>query len=78
MITPINDGLNTIQFQSLSFNPANQTGSLLGGTQDNGTWSFTGSPTWFESVGGDGGQSGFDVARASTSATTTTTMRRPR
>jgi hypothetical protein len=61
-ITPINDGLNTIQFQSLSFNPRNPTGQLLGGTQDNGTFSYTGSPTWLESVGGDGGQSGFDAA----------------
>ena len=65
-IAPINDGLNTIQFQSLSFNPADPAGSLLGGTQDNGTWSFTGSPTWLESVGGDGGQSGFDIARPRT------------
>jgi hypothetical protein len=59
-ITPINDGLNTIQFQSLSFNPSDPTGELLGGTQDNGTFAYTGSPTWVESVGGDGGQSGFD------------------
>jgi hypothetical protein len=60
-ITPINSGLNDIQFQSLSFNPSNPTRQLLGGTQDNGTFAFTGSPTWLESVGGDGGQSGFDV-----------------
>jgi hypothetical protein len=65
-IEPVNAGLNTIQFQSLSFNPANPTGDLLGGTQDNGTWSFTGSPTWLESVGGDGGQSGFDAGQPST------------
>jgi len=61
-IETINDGLNTIQFQSLSINPSDPTGSLLGGTQDNGTWSYSGSPTWIESVGGDGGQSGFDPA----------------
>jgi hypothetical protein len=61
-IAPINNGLNTIQFQSLSANPANPTGDLLGGTQDNGTFSYTGSNTWLESVGGDGGQSGFDLA----------------
>jgi hypothetical protein len=59
-ITPINDGLNTIQFQSLSFNPKKPTDELLGGTQDNGTFAYTGSPTWLESIGGDGGQSGFD------------------
>ena len=36
-----------------------------------------GSPAWFETVGGDGGQSGFDVANP-TSATTTTSTRRRR
>jgi len=65
-ITPINNGLNTIQFQSLSVNPSNITGDLLGGTQDNGTFSYTGSDTWLESVGGDGGQSGFDLASPNT------------
>ncbi|NUT56425.1 MAG: exo-alpha-sialidase, partial [Thermoleophilia bacterium] len=64
-IQPLNNGLNTIQFQSLSSHPTD-TSDLLGGTQDNGTWSFTGSPTWLESVGGDGGQSGYDIARPST------------
>ena len=40
----------------------NPASDLLGGTQDNGTWSFTGlAAPWFESVGGDGGQSGFDA-----------------
>jgi len=65
-IDPVNSGLNTIQFQSLSFNPLDQDGDLLGGTQDNGTFSFTGSPTWLESVGGDGGQSGFNPAQPTT------------
>jgi hypothetical protein len=64
-VKPINDGLATIQFQSLSVNP-NGNGELLGGTQDNGTWAFTPANSdpdkWFESVGGDGGQSGFDEA----------------
>jgi hypothetical protein len=60
-ITPINDGLDDLQFQSLSFNPKDPEHDVQGGTQDNGTWSFTGSPAWFESVGGDGGQSGFDA-----------------
>jgi hypothetical protein len=59
-VTPINDGLNTIQFQSLSINPSDPMNSVYGGTQDNGTWSFTGSPAWLEVVGGDGGQSGFN------------------
>ena len=64
-IEPINNGLNTIQFQSLSASPAD-AGSLLGGTQDNGTFSYTGSDTWLESVGGDGGQSGTDLATTTT------------
>ena len=59
-ITPLNDGLNDIQFQSLSINPSDPLGSVYGGTQDNGTWSYTGTPTWLETVGGDGGQSGFN------------------
>ena len=65
-IDPVNAGLNTIQFQSLSFNPVNPLNDLLGGTQDNGTFSYTGSTTWLESVGGDGGQSGFDAQTPST------------
>jgi hypothetical protein len=59
-ITPLNDGLNDIQFQSLSINPSDPSNSVYGGTQDNGTWSYTGSPAWLEVVGGDGGQSGFN------------------
>ncbi|MGN6242515.1 MAG: hypothetical protein ACTHQ3_02440 [Motilibacteraceae bacterium] len=58
--TAINQTLNTLQFQSLSVGPK---GQLLGGTQDNGTWSNEGvqnklANDWFESVGGDGGLSG--------------------
>jgi hypothetical protein len=59
-LNSLNDGLATLQFQSLSFNPKNPTGDLLGGTQDNGTWAFTGSPNWTEVIGGDGGQSAVD------------------
>lgn len=61
-IISMNDGLSTLQFQSLSVNP-NNPNELLGGTQDNGTWSFTGKQSsWYESIGGDGGQSGIDVS----------------
>ena len=36
---------------------------LQGGTQDNGTWENYGSPVeWHNTMVGDGGQSGFDVA----------------
>ena len=43
-------------------NPANPLTDVIGGTQDNGTWAFTGSPDWTESIGGDGGQSAVDAA----------------
>jgi hypothetical protein len=65
-VTAINDGLNDLQFQSLSVNPKQPLGQIQGGTQDNGTWTFNStqpsSGRWRETVGGDGGQSGFDVA----------------
>ena len=36
---------------------------LQGGTQDNGTWQTNGNPVkWENTMIGDGGQSGFDVA----------------
>lgn len=61
-ITSLNDGLRTLQFQSISVDANSPFRSLLGGTQDNGTWAYSGkTKSWFESVGGDGGQSGIDV-----------------
>ena len=58
----INDGLNTLQFQSLSISPHDNR-IRQGGTQDNGTWQTNGSRvTWENTMIGDGGQSGFDVA----------------
>jgi len=64
-ITSLNDGLRTLQFQSLSLDANAPEKNLLAGTQDNGTWAFSGrSRSWFESVGGDGGQSGIDVGNA--------------
>jgi hypothetical protein len=63
-IESLNRGLATIQFQSVSVNPQNPLNDIIGGTQDNGTWAYNGAGagTWFESVGGDGGQSGINVA----------------
>lgn len=59
----LNSGLSTLQFQHLSINPNKPLGELQGGTQDNGTFQFEGSPNiWYESVGGDGGVSGFDAS----------------
>jgi hypothetical protein len=62
-LTSLNRGLNTLQFQSLSINPQHPTQELLGGTQDNGTFLFEGSSVlWGQTIGGDGGQSGFNAA----------------
>jgi hypothetical protein len=58
----VNNGLSTLQFQSLSVSP-HDVDELQGGTQDNGTWENYGSTvTWENTMIGDGGQSGFDVA----------------
>jgi len=58
----LNQGLSTLQFQSLSVSPHN-VNILQGGTQDNGTWESDGNPTkWENMMIGDGGQSGFDIA----------------
>jgi hypothetical protein len=57
----INNGLTTLQFQSLSVNPFD-VNDLQGGTQDNGTWENYNNPVkWQNTMIGDGGQSGFDV-----------------
>jgi hypothetical protein len=58
----LNHGLSTLQFQSFSVSPHN-VNIIQGGTQDNGTWETGGNPTkWENTMIGDGGQSGFDVA----------------
>src|SRR6266511_39670 len=62
LLTGMNHGLTTLQFQSLSVS-AFDSNELQGGTQDNGTWENYGSPEkWINTMIGDGGQSGFDVA----------------
>src|SRR4030095_4768980 len=61
MWTSLNKGLQTLQFQSLSVNPANAK-DVQGGTQDNGTFETTGSSVvWPQTIFGDGGLSGFDA-----------------
>lgn len=63
-IFSLNAGLGTIQFQSLTFNPQHPHTDIIGGSQDNGTWAYDANQpadhNWFESVGGDGGQSAID------------------
>jgi hypothetical protein len=62
LLEGLNEGLNTLQFQSLSISPHDNR-IRQGGTQDNGTWQTEGSrTTWENKMIGDGGQSGFDVA----------------
>jgi hypothetical protein len=60
----MNEGLGTLQFQSLSVNANNPLRDVMGGTQDNGTLIYSGSPTWFLPVTGDGGDSGIDPTDA--------------
>jgi hypothetical protein len=60
----VNQGLQTLQFQSVSSYLDDGVRHFLGGTQDNGTWSFGGSNAGYETVGGDGGQSATDPANA--------------
>jgi hypothetical protein len=55
-IYSLNQGLSTLQFQSISVSPAN--GEILAGAQDNGTWHYTPAQGWIQTAGGDGGQSG--------------------
>jgi hypothetical protein len=63
LLTSLNTGLDTLQFQSLSINPLKPTRELLGGTQDNGTFLYEGSKVlWPQTIFGDGGQSGFNAA----------------
>ncbi len=60
----LNQGLSTLQFQSLSVNPQNSN-QLMGGTQDNGTFEFTGSTDlWPQIIYGDGGQSGWNATNS--------------
>jgi hypothetical protein len=66
VLSTLNAGLATLQFQSLSVDPQQPLSDLLGGTQDNGTLAFTGSTTWFLPVTGDGGDSGIDPQRPRT------------
>ncbi|MFN2354430.1 MAG: hypothetical protein ABR512_07895, partial [Desulfopila sp.] len=49
-----NDGLQTLQFNSVGQHPS-QEAVILGGTQDNGALRYTGDEAWILSAGGDGG-----------------------
>jgi hypothetical protein len=59
----MNNGLSTLQFQSLSVSAQRPQNLLQGGTQDNGTFQYNGSRNvWPQIIYGDGGQSGFNAA----------------
>ncbi len=62
-LSSLNNGFSTLQFQSLSVSAKRPNNNLQGGTQDNGTFQYTGSPVvWPQEIYGDGGQSGFSSA----------------
>ena len=69
-LSPLNAGIGTLQFQSLSVNVQAPRTDIMGGTQDNGTQAFSskgngngnGNSNWFVTIFGDGGQSGINVA----------------
>ena len=57
----MNVGFSTLQFQSVSASAQRPQNNLQGGTQDNGTWQFSGSSVVaYQEMYGDGGQSGFN------------------
>ena len=59
-IESLNEGLSTLQFQSVSV-ANNNSFHVQGGTQDNGTFETFGSLSWPQIIYGDGGQSGFKM-----------------
>ncbi len=60
--TSLNRGLQTLQYQSAS---VTDNGAVVqAGTQDNGTWESDAAAGFAETVGGDGGQSGFNPDNA--------------
>ena len=59
LITSMNAGLNTLQFNSFAV-AGNNPFHLQGGTQDNGTFDTVGSFFWNQVIYGDGGQGGIN------------------
>jgi len=59
-LVSLNEGFSTLQFMSLSVSPKQPKNNAQGGTQDNGTFQYTGSSVvWNQEIYGDGGQSGY-------------------
>ncbi|HET7129766.1 MAG TPA: hypothetical protein VFJ93_11900 [Gaiellaceae bacterium] len=64
-LTTLNDALSTLQFQNAVPNPTSD-GTLIGGTQDNGTWlGKAGESAWNQTIYGDGGVAAFDASNSS-------------
>jgi hypothetical protein len=62
-LASMNEGFSTLQYQSLSASAKRPQNNLQGGTQDNGTFQYTGSSVVaYQEMYGDGGQSGFSSA----------------
>jgi len=62
-IVHLNAGLSTLQFNTISVSSQRPNNLAQAGTQDNGTFEYTGSSrVWRQEIYGDGGQSGFSVA----------------
>ena len=62
-LSSLNEGFSTLQYQSLSISSQRPQSNLQGGTQDNGTFQYTGSNVVaYQEMYGDGGQSGFSSA----------------
>jgi len=59
----LNKGLPTLQFQSVAISQQRPLHQVIGGTQDNGTFDWDGSQAqvWWQTMYGDGGQSGIDA-----------------
>ena len=55
----LNTNLGITTFTAIAVNP-NNAGIAIGGSQDNGVELYSGTPSWSESLGGDGGMTRFD------------------
>lgn len=65
-IVHMNNGISTLQFNTISVSSQRPKNNAQSGTQDNGTFQYTGSAiVWEQEIYGDGGQSGFNVANDS-------------
>lgn len=65
-IASLNDGLPTLQFQSVSVADVGGRDEVMAGAQDNGTWAYTPKTGWTSTRDGDGGQSAIEHGRPGT------------